>query len=107
MDYTVKGLSHGQQQWLEICLALATAPEVLLLDEPTSGMTPKETSYTAEFVKALNKKGVSILVVEHDMAFVRQVGSLVTILHQGSVFAEGSISEIEANKEVRSIYLGE
>jgi len=107
MDYNVKGLGHGHQQWLEICLALATVPEILLLDEPTSGITSEETSHTAKFVKALNKTGISILVVEHDMAFVRQIESLVTILHQGSIFAEGSISEIEANKEVRSIYLGE
>jgi ABC-type uncharacterized transport system ATPase subunit/ABC-type branched-subunit amino acid transport system permease subunit len=107
MDHTVKGLSHGHQQWLEICLALATAPDILLLDEPTSGMTPEETSHTAEFIKALNKAGMSVLVVEHDMAFVRQIASSITILHQGSIFAEGNISEIESNKEVRAIYLGE
>lgn len=107
MDHPVKGLSHGHQQWLEICLALATAPDILLLDEPTSGMTPEETSHTAEFIKALNKAGMSVLVVEHDMAFVRQIASSITILHQGSIFAEGNISEIESNKEVRAIYLGE
>jgi len=81
--------------------------DILLLDEPTSGMTPEETSHTAEFIKALNKAGMSVLVVEHDMAFVRQIASSITILHQGSIFAEGNISEIESNKEVRAIYLGE
>ncbi|MBC8417699.1 MAG: ATP-binding cassette domain-containing protein [Desulfobacterales bacterium] len=107
MDHPVKGLSHGHQQWLEICLALATDPELLLLDEPTTGMTPEETSHTAEFVKVLNEIGISVLVVEHDMAFVRQITSKVTVLHHGCIFAEGSLPEIESNKEVRRIYLGE
>lgn len=103
----VKHLSHGQQQWLEICLALATGPKLLLLDEPTTGMTPEETSHTAAFVTALNNEGISVLVVEHDMAFVRQIAKQITVLHQGKIFAEGSLSEIESNAEVRRIYLGE
>ena len=107
MDARVKNLTHGHQQWLEICLALATEPVLLLLDEPTTGMTPEETSRTAEFVKALNATGLSILVVEHDMSFVRQIDSHITILHQGRIFTEGSIEEIEANREVRRIYLGD
>jgi branched-chain amino acid transport system ATP-binding protein len=100
-------LSHSQQQWLEICLALATEPELLLLDEPTAGMTPEETALTAEFVIKLGGQGVTILVVEHDMAFVRYLAGGVTVLHYGRVFAQGTLQEIEANQEVRRIYLGE
>ena len=107
MDARVKNISHGHQQWLEICLALATEPELLLLDEPTSGMTPEETSRTAEFVKALNTANMSILVVEHDMSFVRQIDSKITVLHHGRLFAEGSVKEIESNQDVRRIYLGD
>ncbi|HEX7127385.1 MAG TPA: ABC transporter ATP-binding protein [Thermodesulfobacteriota bacterium] len=100
-------LPHSEQQWLEICLALATEPDLLLLDEPTAGMTPQETSLTADFVLELNRQGVTVLVVEHDMAFVRRVASRVTVLHYGRIFAEGSLEDIEANQEVRRIYLGE
>lgn len=100
-------LSHSEQQWLELCLALATEPDVLLLDEPTAGMTPQETSLTAEFVVNLSRQGVTVLVVEHDMAFIRQIGGHVTVLHYGRAFADGSLAEIETNHEVRRIYLGE
>jgi branched-chain amino acid transport system ATP-binding protein len=100
-------LSHSHQQWLEICLALATEPELLLLDEPTAGMTPEETALTADFVLKLSGQGVTILVVEHDMAFVRHIARGVTVLHYGRVFADGTLEEIEANHEVRRIYLGE
>jgi branched-chain amino acid transport system ATP-binding protein len=100
-------LSHSDQQWLEICLALATEPDLLLLDEPTAGLTPEETSLTAQFILELNHQGVTILVVEHDMAFVRNVAHGVTVLHYGRIFAEGTLEEIEANREVRRIYLGE
>jgi urea transport system ATP-binding protein len=100
-------LSHSHQQWLEICLALATEPNLLLLDEPTAGMTPEETELTAQFVVNLNQQGLTVLVVEHDMAFVRYIAQRVTVLHYGRIFAEGSLDEIESNKEVRRIYLGE
>jgi branched-chain amino acid transport system ATP-binding protein len=100
-------LSHSDQQWLEICLALATEPELLLLDEPTAGLTPEESALTAEFILKLNGQGVTILVVEHDMAFVRNIAHGVTVLHYGRIFAEGTLEEIEANQEVRRIYLGE
>ena len=100
-------LSHSHQQWLEICLALATEPDLLLLDEPTAGMTPEETALTADFVINLNNQGVTVLVVEHDMAFVRHIARHVTVLHYGRIFAEGTLEEIEANQEVRRIYLGE
>ena len=100
-------LSHSQQQWLEICLALATEPDLLLLDEPTAGMTPEETGLTAQFVVNLNRQGLTVLVVEHDMAFVRYIAQRVTVLHYGRIFIEGSLNEIESNHEVRRIYLGE
>ena len=100
-------LSHSHQQWLEICLALATEPDLLLLDEPTAGMTPDETELTARFVVNLNRQGLTVLVVEHDMAFVRYIAQRVTVLHYGRIFTEGSLDEIESNREVRRIYLGE
>lgn len=99
-------LSHGQQQWLEIGMAISIKPRLLLLDEPTAGMSPDETHKTGEMVKALNAEGVSILAVEHDMAFVRQIADQVTVLHMGSLFAQGSIAEIEADDQVAEIYLG-
>jgi urea transport system ATP-binding protein len=100
-------LPHSHQQWLEICMALATEPDLLLLDEPTAGMTPEETTLTAEFAINLNAQGMTIIVVEHDMAFVRQIARFVTVLHYGSIFAEGRLEEIESNQNVRRIYLGE
>jgi branched-chain amino acid transport system ATP-binding protein len=100
-------LPHSHQQWLEICLTLATEPELLLLDEPTAGMTPDETALTARFLIDLNKHGLTILVVEHDMAFVRHIAHRVTVMHFGRIFSEGTLEEIEANHEVRRIYLGE
>jgi ABC-type uncharacterized transport system ATPase subunit/ABC-type branched-subunit amino acid transport system permease subunit len=100
-------LSHAEKQWLEISLALATTPRLLLLDEPTVGMTAGDVSETARILKGLARDGLTILVVEHDMEFVRQVADRVTVMHQGKVFAQGSIAEIEAHEEVRRIYLGE
>lgn len=100
-------LYHSHQQWLEICLALATGPDLLLLDEPTAGMTPEETALTAQFVVDLNAHGVTVLVVEHDMAFVRYIARQVTVLHYGRIFAEGALAEIESDRDVRRIYLGE
>jgi branched-chain amino acid transport system ATP-binding protein len=100
-------LPHSHQQWLEVCLALATAPHLLLLDEPTAGMTPEETALTARFIVELNQRGLAVLVVEHDMTFVRQIGHRVTVLHYGRVFSEGTLDQIEGNREVRRIYLGE
>jgi branched-chain amino acid transport system ATP-binding protein len=100
-------LPHSHQQWLEICLALATEPDLLLLDEPTAGMTPEETELTARFVVNLNRQGLTLLIVEHDMAFVRYIAQWVTVLHYGRIFTEGSLDQIESNHEVRRIYLGE
>jgi branched-chain amino acid transport system ATP-binding protein len=99
-------LAHGQKQWLEIAMAIGLNPALLFLDEPTAGLSPEETFKTGEMVLALQGEGMTILVVEHDMAFVRQIAEQVTVLHFGRLFAEGSIDEITANEEVQSIYLG-
>lgn len=99
-------LSHGQKQWLEIGMAIALAPSLLLLDEPTAGMSPEETFKTGELVKKLNQQGMTILVIEHDMAFVRQIAQKVTVLHFGKIFVEGSLNEIVNNEDVARIYLG-
>lgn len=99
-------LSHGQQQWLEIGMAVGVEPQLLLLDEPTAGMSPDETRKTGEMLHALNRRGMTILAVEHDMAFVEQISRSVTVLHMGAIFAEGSIAEITAHPGVQEIYLG-
>ena len=100
-------LSHGHKQWLSIGMALAMEPKLLLLDEPTAGMGLKETSATAELVKSLNREGVTILVIEHDMAFVRELDAPVTVLHLGKILAEGTLNDIENNSNVRNAYLGD
>ncbi|MDX3968390.1 MAG: ABC transporter ATP-binding protein [Bradyrhizobium sp.] len=99
-------LSHGQQQWLEIGMALALKPQLLLLDEPTAGMSPEETFKTGELIKSFNAEGMTVLVVEHDMAFVRQVAQLVTVLHLGKIFARGNLESILQDEKVAEIYLG-
>jgi ABC-type uncharacterized transport system ATPase subunit len=99
-------LSHGQQQWLEIGMALALRPILLLLDEPTAGLSPEETFRTGELIKRLSTEGTTMLVVEHDMAFVRQIATGVTVLHLGKIFARGSIDEIISDPRVAEIYLG-
>jgi branched-chain amino acid transport system ATP-binding protein len=99
-------LSHGQKQWLEIAMAVGLRPALLFLDEPTAGLSPEETHRTGEMVLALNHDGMTVLVVEHDMAFVRQIARTVTVLHFGRTFARGTIAEITANEGVQEIYLG-
>jgi urea transport system ATP-binding protein len=98
-------LSHGQKQWLEIGMLLAQDPKLLLVDEPVAGMTDAETEATAELLKEI-ATGHSVVVVEHDMAFVRALGVKVTCLHEGSVLAEGSIDAVSANPRVIEVYLG-
>src|SRR5215813_3118565 len=100
-------LSHGEQQWLEIGMALALQPRLLLLDEPTAGMSPEETFKTGELIKSFNAEGMTVLVVEHDMAFVRQVAQRVTVLHLGKVFARGDLDAILQDEKVADIYLGQ
>ena len=99
-------LSHGQQQWLEIGMAVALKPTLLLLDEPTAGLSPDETYRTGELVRQLRAGGLTVLAVEHDMAFVRQIATTVTVLHLGQTFARGSIDQIVADPRVAEIYLG-
>lgn len=98
-------LSHGQKQWLEIGMLLAQDPKLLLVDEPVAGMTDAETKQTAELLKEINREH-TIIVVEHDMTFVRDLGVRVTCLHEGSVLAEGSIDQVSQNERVVEVYLG-
>jgi urea transport system ATP-binding protein len=98
-------LSHGQKQWLEIGMLLAQEPQLLLVDEPVAGMTETETAQTAELLRDINRTR-SVVVVEHDMAFVRALGVKVTVLHEGSVLAEGTIDAIQDNPRVVEVYLG-
>ncbi len=98
-------LSHGQKQWLEIGMLLVQDPELLLVDEPAAGMTDAETAQTAEMLKEIAKTH-SVMVVEHDMEFVRSLECKVTVLHEGSVLAEGSLASVQANERVIEVYLG-
>ncbi len=98
-------LSHGQKQWLEIGMLLAQDPKLLLVDEPVAGMTDAETAATAELLRAIARDH-SVVVVEHDMAFVRELGVKVTVLHEGSVLAEGSLDQVSADPRVVEVYLG-
>ena len=98
-------LSHGQKQWLEIGMLLMQEPKLLLLDEPVAGMTDEETERTGELFVSLAGRH-SLVVVEHDMAFVKQLGGKVTVLHEGSVLAEGSLEEVQADQRVIEVYLG-
>ncbi len=98
-------LSHGQKQWLEIGMLLMQDPKLLLLDEPVAGMTDDETERTGELFKSLAGKH-SLVVVEHDMAFIEQLGGKVTVLHEGSVLAEGDLATVQADQRVIEVYLG-
>ena len=98
-------LSHGQKQWLEIGMLLAQEPKLMLVDEPVAGMTDAETRQTAELLKEINRDR-TVIVVEHDMAFVRELGVKVTVLHEGSVLAEGSIDQVSSDERVIEVYLG-
>jgi urea transport system ATP-binding protein len=98
-------LSHGQKQWLEIGMLLAQNPKVLLVDEPAAGMSDEETHKTGELLHSLEGRH-SIVVIEHDMTFVRQLARKVTVLHQGTVLCEGSVDEVQNNERVIEVYLG-
>ena len=98
-------LSHGQKQWLEIGMLLAQDPKLLLVDEPVAGMTDAETAQTAELLREIARDH-SVVVVEHDMNFVRDLGVKVTVLHEGAVLAEGPLDDVSANPRVIEVYLG-
>lgn len=104
-DVIAGGLSHGQKQWLEIGMLLVQQPRLLLVDEPVAGMTHQETERTAELLTSLAGER-SVVVVEHDMEFVRSIARKVTVLHEGSVLAEGSMAEVQRNPRVVEVYLG-
>ena len=104
-DAPASKLSHGQKQWLEIAMLLAQDPKLLLVDEPVAGMTDAETMQTAELLVDIAREH-SVVVVEHDMDFVRRLGVKVTVLHEGSVLAEGSLDRVSADERVIEVYLG-
>jgi urea transport system ATP-binding protein len=104
-DVLAASLSHGQKQWMEIGMLLASDPKLLLVDEPAAGMTDAETAATAALLKQINKTR-SVIVVEHDMGFVRELGVKVTVLHEGSVLAEGPLDQVSADPRVIEVYLG-
>ncbi|ADZ68851.1 urea ABC transporter ATP-binding protein UrtD [Polymorphum gilvum] len=104
-DDLAANLSHGQKQWLEIGMLLAQDPKLLLVDEPAAGMTDAETAETADLLKDINRTH-SVVVVEHDMTFVRALGVKVTVLHEGAVLAEGSLDHVSADERVVEVYLG-
>ncbi|KDS92111.1 branched-chain amino acid ABC transporter ATP-binding protein [Halorubrum saccharovorum] len=100
-------LSHGEKQRLEIGMAVTLEPKLMLLDEPVAGMSVDETDDVADLIRSLHDDGMTFVVVEHDMEFVRRISEQVTVLNQGKIFRQGPIEEIEADEDVRRIYLGE
>lgn len=98
-------LSHGQRQWVEIGTVLAADPELILLDEPAAGMTDEETVRTAEIIREINETR-ALVVVEHDMAFIKMIAKTVTVFHQGRIMMEAGIDEVLADQRVRDVYLG-
>ena len=105
LDTAAGFLSHGETQWLEIGMVLMQKPRLLLLDEPTAGMTEQETEKTSEIFKEL-KGAHTLVVVEHDMSFVKSIADVISVMHQGSMLAEGTLSEIEQHPKVKEVYLG-
>jgi branched-chain amino acid transport system ATP-binding protein len=105
--FLAKELSHGEKQWLGLGMTMATFPRLILLDEPTAGMSDEETVRTAELIGSMAAAGTSVLVVEHDMAFVRALSVETTVFHEGRIFMSGSLAEIQQNEDVRRLYLGQ
>jgi branched-chain amino acid transport system ATP-binding protein len=105
LDAPVGTLAHGQRQWVEIAMVVARAPKLVLLDEPSAGMTSEETRRTAELIREVNRTA-SLIVVEHDMQFIRQIAHKVTVFHQGGILLEDSFARVVADPVVRDVYLG-
>jgi urea transport system ATP-binding protein len=105
LETTAGHLSHGQTQWLEIALLLAQDPKLILMDEPTAGMTVQETHKTAQLFNRL-KGNRTLIVVEHDMGFVKEIAEMISVMHQGKLLAEGTVEEIERHPAVKEAYLG-
>ena len=105
-DDPAGSLSHGQKQWLEVAMVLVQKPRLLLLDEPVAGMTEKERLHTGELVTQIATDGTTVLVIEHDMDFVRRFAHKVTVMHEGKVLTEGTVAEVQRNETVREVYLG-
>ena len=99
-------LSHGEKQWLEIGMVLIKKPRIILLDEPTAGMTSLGTSKTSELIRSISS-GTTCIVIEHDLDFIRSLNGRVTVLNRGEFLAEGTYDEIAANRVVRDVYLGD
>jgi urea transport system ATP-binding protein len=99
-------LSHGQKQWLEVAMVLVQRPRLLLLDEPVAGMTEQERLHTGELITTIARQGTTVLVVEHDMDFVRRFAHRVTVMHEGRILTEGTVAEVQCNETVREVYLG-
>ena len=105
LDKPAGDLAHGQMQWLELAMLISNRPRLILLDEPTAGMTRDETYKTAEIIKRL-RGDHTLIVVEHDMAFVKEIAEVITVMHLGKLLAQGDIDEIERNSAVQEAYLG-
>jgi urea transport system ATP-binding protein len=104
-DWKAGSLSHGQKQWLEIGMLIAQDPKLLLVDEPAAGMSDEETRKTGELLMSLAGRH-SVIVIEHDMTFVRQIARKVTVLHQGTVLCEGTVDQVQNDERVIEVYLG-
>lgn len=104
-SHKVASLSHGQKQWVEIGMVIAQDPAIVLLDEPTAGMTPDETKLTGEIIQSMSQYH-SVIVIEHDMEFVKQIAQRIVVLHQGENLTEGSVQEVHNDPKVIEVYLG-
>ena len=102
-DAVVGQLAHGQRQWVEIGTVLAGGPDLMLLDEPAAGMSDEEVDRTVALIRRINER-CTVVVVEHDMRFIRQIAKKVTVFHQGRIFAEGEVDEVLSDKGVQDIY---
>lgn len=105
-DELAGSLSHGQKQWLEVAMVLVQRPRLLLLDEPVAGMTQTERLRTGELVTKIAEEGTTVLVIEHDMDFVRRFAHKVSVMHEGKILTEGTVAEVQMDETVREVYLG-